>query len=167
MNKQLTLIQDQKPIRVTVPVAPDVLDAFKKLAASQGVSVGKAMGDWLADTVDGVGYMTDLLQKARKAPHLAVRELHAYASGLTETTTELLEGLRKTTGSKVLREAVAGARIGGAATVQAPASDRVKSMLADARKTTSADPYPPLSNTGGKVPPKPPKPSKTARGKKS
>lgn len=150
-TNQLPLIADQKPIRVTVPVAPDVLDAFKKLAAAQGVSVGKAMGEWLADTVDGVGYMTDLLDKARRAPHLAVRELHAYAAGLTETTTDLLEGLRKTTGRVVVEKAGAPPveTAGGGTAGGAPG--RIKTMLQDAKERGQQALTPPLSNTGGKV----------------
>jgi hypothetical protein len=167
MTKQLNLIEDQKPIRVTVPVAPDVLEAFKRLASSQGVSVGRAMGEWLADTVDGVGYMTDLLEKAKRAPHLAVRELHAYAAGLTESTTELLDGLRKTTGAKVLREAGAGSGAGAAGMALEPEPERIKDMLRETRKAGERALHPPLSNTGGKVPQKATKPSKPVRGKKS
>jgi hypothetical protein len=149
-TEQLPLIPAQKPIRVTVPVAPDVLEAFKRLAAASGVSVGKAMGDWLADTVDGVGYMTDLLEKARKAPQLAVRELHAYAIGLTDSTTELLEGIRRTTGKQVV-DGAAGAvgrqPIGG----DLPHQERVKDSLPYASKPFQGPLTPPVSNTGGKV----------------
>lgn len=148
---QIPLIQDVKPIRVTVPVAPDVLEAFRRLASAQGVSVGRAMGEWLADTVDGVGYMTDLLEKARKAPHLAVRELHAYAVGLTDTTTDLLEGIRKTTG-KTLQQKAEAAPVGTAGGGTAGgASVRIKTMLQGAKDRGQQALTPPLSNTGGKV----------------
>jgi len=148
---QIPLIQDVKPIRVTVPVAPDVLEAFKRLASAQGVSVGRAMGEWLADTVDGVGYMTDLLEKARKAPHLAVRELHAYAMGLTDTTTDLLEGIRKTTG-KTIQQKAGGAAGGYAAGTTPDASPpRMKDALRGTLERGQKVLTPPLSNTGGKV----------------
>lgn len=138
-------------MRVTVPVAPDVLEAFKRLSAAQGVSVGKAMGEWLADTVDGVGYMTDLLEKARKAPHLAVRELHAYAMGLTETTTDLLEGIRKTTGGKIVGEAGGPVAGDAAGTPDTGHPDRIKTMLKETRERGENRLTPPVSNTGGKV----------------
>lgn len=172
--QQLPLIADQKPVRVTVPVAPDVLEAFKRLAAAQGVSVGRAMGEWLADTVDGVGYMTDLLEKARKAPHLAVRELHAYAMGLTDTTTDLLEGIRKTTG-KTLQQKAGGAAGGyaGGTTPDAPPA-RVRDTLRDTLERGEKALTPPLSNTGGKVsgekgkkPIKPPLKSPSSKGRKA
>lgn len=149
-TKQIPLIEDRKPVRVTVPVDPDVLEAFKRLASAQGVSVGRAMGEWLADTVDGVDYMTDLLHKARKAPHLAVRELHAYATGLTETTTELLEGIRKTTGKHVIRSAAGVADRqppGGDPLPPARMKDEIKAAMEAGRKVL----HPPVSNTGGKV----------------
>ena len=34
-------------IRTTVPVRPEVHAAFKRLADVQGVSLGRAIGDWL------------------------------------------------------------------------------------------------------------------------
>lgn len=151
MTKQIPLIDHVKPVRVTVPVAPDVLEAFKRLSAAQGVSVGRAMGEWLADTVDGVGYMTDLLEKARKAPHLAVRELHSYAMGLTETTTDLIEGLRRTTGAKVGDAAASQASREGLPSRDAEQQPRIKDMLAEAKKAGQNRLTPPLSNTGGKV----------------
>ena len=94
-HPQTTLFEDQKPVRVTVPVRPDVLAAFQRLAAAQGVSTGKAMGEWLADTLDGVEAMAGLLEKARKAPKLAVQEMHAYALGLTDLTSELIDQVKR------------------------------------------------------------------------
>jgi hypothetical protein len=93
-HPQTTLFEDQKPVRVTVPVRPEVLAAFQRLAAAQGVSTGKAMGEWLADTLDGVEAMAGLLEKAREAPKVAVRELHSYALGLTDLTSELIEQVK-------------------------------------------------------------------------
>ena len=72
--------------RVTVPVDVEVLAAFERLAAASGTSVGKAMGTWLSDTVEGAEAMADLMEKARQAPKQAVLELHSYALGLTDIT---------------------------------------------------------------------------------
>lgn len=84
-----------KTIRVTVPVTPEVQEVFKRLSTVSGVSMGKAMGDWLADTSDAAVAMADLLDKARQQPKLVASQLHGYALGLTDMTSELLEALRK------------------------------------------------------------------------
>jgi len=83
-----------KPVRVTVPVDPEVLERFKRLAAVSGNSVGKSMGDWLSDTSDGVVAMAELMERAREQPKLVARELHGYALGLTDLTSDLLEQFR-------------------------------------------------------------------------
>jgi uncharacterized membrane-anchored protein len=85
----------QKTIRVTVPVTPLVQEVFKRLSVASGVSMGKAMGDWLADTSDAALAMADLMEKARQQPKLVASQLHGYALGLTDMTTELLDTLRK------------------------------------------------------------------------
>lgn len=93
--------QDSSPIsqkRVTVPVSSDVLDAFRSLASVSGVSVGKAMGDWLADTLDAVYFMTELLKKAKEAPKLAALEIQAYGRGITGIADDLMHDLRAKSG---------------------------------------------------------------------
>lgn len=132
-HPQTSLFEDQKPVRVTVPVRPEVLAAFQRLAAAQGVSTGKAMGEWLADTMDAASAMTSMLEKARAAPKLAAREIHSYALGLTDLTSELLEQVKRGRGAA-----------GGDMRTQA---------ATDARRPLT----PPVSNTGGKVLKKPKK----------
>lgn len=92
------LFPDQKAIRVTVPVTPEVQAAFQRLAAASGMSTGKAMGEWLADTMEGALTMAEMLEKARRAPKQAVSEMHAYALGLADMTSELMQTLRKGSG---------------------------------------------------------------------
>ncbi len=86
---------DDKPIRVTVPVSREVLEAFQELAAVTGTSTGKAMGEWLGDTIEGVHSMQKLLSKAREAPKQAAREMNAYALGLVDLSQELIESVMK------------------------------------------------------------------------
>ena len=59
------------------------------------MSTGRAMGDWLADTLDGVLAMADLLEQARRSPKRAVREMHALALGLSDMTMELMQTMRE------------------------------------------------------------------------
>lgn len=94
-HAQKPLFADQKPVRVTVPVTPEVQEAFQRLAAASGISTGKAMGDWLKDTLEGALAMAEMLEKARSAPKQAVRQMHSYVLGLTDVTSELLADLSK------------------------------------------------------------------------
>jgi hypothetical protein len=136
---QETLFPETKTIRVTVPVTPEVLEAFKALAAVSGVSVGKCMGEWLGDTVDGVEAMRDMMAKARSSPKLAAQQLTAYALGLSDLTTSLLEDVKRL--SKTPRKAVEGSS--GRSPAAGPST---------ALKRSHVPPSPPPGNTGGKVP---------------
>ena len=121
LPSQEKLFPEQKPIRVTVPVTPEVQAAFQRLAAASGMSTGKAMGEWLADTVEGAVTMAELLEKARRAPKQAVSELHAYALGLADMTTDLMASLRKGSGKGKTGAAVEPTVGGTAAAPVAPA----------------------------------------------
>lgn len=99
MNTPLSPQENQqKPVRVTVPVTPEVQAVFQRLAAASGMSTGRAMGEWLADTMEGALTMAELLEKARRAPKQAVSEMHAYALGLADMTTDLMKTLRSGSG---------------------------------------------------------------------
>lgn len=126
---------DVVKVRVTVPVTTDTLELFKRLAAVQGTSVGKAMGEWLADTGDAVESMTALLADARRSPINVARQLHAYAHGVTDLTSGLLDELR------------AKARKGGTSAAPGEAGARTSA----ARRAPKKPLTPPVSNTGGKV----------------
>jgi hypothetical protein len=86
---------NHETIRVTVPVRPEVLEAFKRLAAAGNTSTGKAMGEWLADTLEGVEFMAMKMEEARAAPAKVMREMHAYALGLADETGALIQRVRQ------------------------------------------------------------------------
>lgn len=115
-------------IRLTISVPPEVHETFTRMAAAGSMSVSRAMGDWLADTLDAAQQVTLMMEKARAAPRVVAREMHAYALGLADETASVLAKLREK-GAAEAPQARAGAR--GAA--QPP-------------------PSPPAGNTGGKVP---------------
>lgn len=117
LPSQDKLFPDQKAIRVTVPVTPEVQAAFQRLAAASGMSTGKAMGEWLADTMEGALTMADMLEKARRAPKQAVSEMHAYALGLADMTSDLMDNLRRRSGGGKTGAATGTA---GGGTVAAP-----------------------------------------------
>lgn len=128
-----------KSVRVTVPVSPEVLDTFQRLAKAGGMSTGKAMGEWLGDTIDAAEFMASKMEQARSTPKLVARELHSYALGLTDMTQGLMESMKKAP------KGASGERSGAAtAAPLAPFGMKAKPTLT-----------PPSSNTGGKVPKNP------------
>lgn len=129
-----------KSIRVTVPVTPEVLETFQRLAKAGQMSTGRAMGEWLGDTIDAAEFMASKMEQARATPKLVARELHSYALGLTDMTSELIDSMKKPKGSAS----------GGA---QSATRGETFGDFADSLKRPAKTPLtPPSSNTGGKVP---------------
>ena len=111
-------------IRLTISVAPDVHATFHRLSKAGSMSISKAMGDWLADTVEAAQFMAEKMEQARAAPKVVMAEMHAYALGLADETGELINRIR---------EKGRAGRSGSEAGAAGPALPR-----------------PPSSNTGGK-----------------
>ena len=82
-------------IRLTIPVSAEVHEAFTRIAQATKMPIGRAMGEWLADTLDAAQFMAQTLEKARQAPKLVAQELHAYALGIGDETGDLLRQLRE------------------------------------------------------------------------
>ena len=119
-------------IRLTISVTPEVHATFQRLANAGSMSISRAMGDWLGDTLEAADYVASTMERARQAPKLVTRELHAYALGLADETGAMLQavsGRRTPAGSAGRDERPAGAAGGRPAGV-----------------------HPPSSNTGGKGP---------------
>ena len=137
METTSDLFPSSKSVRMTVPVPPHVRDAFQRLAAAQGCSVGKAMGDWMTDTVEGVEAMADMLERARQQPRKAISSVHVYATSMQNVVDSVIVALR---GDVLPQGAPApgeGASLGGGA---APGAGAPRPLT------------PPVGNTGGKVP---------------
>lgn len=128
---------EPKTIRLTIPVTPEVHEAFTRIAKATGTPVGRAMGEWLGDTLDAAQHVAQLVENARAAPRIVAQELHAYAHGLADETGALLERVRKDPRT----------RLGRADTRSVPPG-------VGASKAS-----PPSCNTGGKVPPMKGKPA--------
>ena len=136
--------------RVMVPITPDVQAVFERLAAAQGCTTGRAISEWLTDTLEGAAAIADLVEKARREPIAAMRQMHSYALGLGDMTTEILDGLRKATSSK--------SEVGGQQQPEsgsAEADGRSLRDVLDQAQSRGDALYPPVGNTGGKVPKKP------------
>lgn len=110
-------------IRLTISVTPEVHQAFQRLATASGISLSRAMGEWLGDTLEAVEFTASKVEEARAAPKLVMRQMHAYALGLADETGTLLDRVRKGTASG-----------------------------AGKRSAAPEAPVPPSSNTGGKSP---------------
>lgn len=108
------------------------------------MSTGRAMADWLADTVDAAEFMAEKMEQARAAPKVVMAEMHAYALGLADETGDLLRRVREKGNADK-------ARTPG----QADAGTSVRAW--------AASKVPPSCNTGGKVP----KGGRSTRGGKS
>ena len=74
-------------------------EVFQRLASVTGMSQSKAIGEWLADTVDAAATMADLMEKARQQPKLVAMELRGYALGLSDLTADLLEQVKGKSGA--------------------------------------------------------------------
>lgn len=63
-------------VRTTISVDAEVLATFKKLADLGEVSVGRFIGDWLADTADGAEHVALELVKVKEASKGVFRNIH-------------------------------------------------------------------------------------------
>jgi hypothetical protein len=110
-------------IRLTITVSPEVHEVFSRMAEASGLSLGRTMGDWLADTVEGAQFVAQKMEEAKKQPRLVMRELQAMIHGTAQEVDTVMDDLRKGRAAGATRAAGVGGR-----------------------------PSPPSSNTGGKVP---------------
>ena len=118
-----------KPPRVSVPVSPEALDAFQRLGKASNMSTGRAIAEWLDDTIEAANFMALNMEKARLAPKQAMSQLHAYAFGMAEETGDLL------------------------AKIKAKAEGSADAPTVGKRSAAGGGlPIPPSCNTGGKVP---------------
>jgi hypothetical protein len=131
MNK--TLSPPTKPPRVSVPVSAEVLAIFERLAKAGNMSTGRAMAEWLADTVEAAELMASTMERARAAPKIVTAELHAMMLGMSEQTKELADKYSKM-----------GKRSGAAGTSRSEGRDELGRFAGVV--------IPPSCNTGGKVP---------------
>ena len=82
-------------VRLTITVTPEVHETFQRLAKAGSMSLSRAMGEWLGDTVDAAQFMAEKMEQARAAPKIVMREMHAYALGLADETGALMERMKK------------------------------------------------------------------------
>jgi len=115
-------------VRLTVSVPVSALAVYRRMADVSGVSVGRSIGDWLSDTVEGAEAMVELIEMAKAQPLKAAAQVHAAAVKANSMTFELMQKLSGDDTGPTTGQA-------GAARGCGPVS--------------SGD-TPPVSNTGGK-----------------
>jgi hypothetical protein len=82
-------------IRTTISLDPEVHEIFKRMAEASGMSVSRAMGEWLADTAEGAEFVVAKMVEARQAPMLVMREMHAMAKGLNDEVEKTMQQIRQ------------------------------------------------------------------------
>jgi hypothetical protein len=127
-----TKLSPPSSIRLTIPVDSDVHAIFQRLAKAGNMSTGRAMGEWLKDTVEAAELMASTMERARAAPKIVTAELHAMMLGMVDQTKELSDKYRKFKGP-----------LDGAESVSASGAKPPRHAAA---------PIPPSCNTGGKLP---------------
>lgn len=112
-------------VRVTVPVSPEVLGIFQRLAKAGSMSTGRAMGEWLADTVEAAELMASTMERARAAPKIVTAEIHAMLLGMTDQTKELMDKFAKMKGARLAESGKRSAPLPGGllATLKTPPSN--------------------------------------------
>lgn len=138
MTKTVSPPTSVKPPRVSVPVSAEVLEIFERLAKASNMSTGRAMTEWLADTVEAAELMASTMERARAAPKIVTAELHAMMLGMADQTKELADKYAKF-------------KQPGGSSVEGGGGGKRSAAAA-----TSAEdvPSPPSCNTGGKLPTK-------------
>lgn len=82
-------------VRLTITVPQETHAVFQQMADVSGQSLGRVMGDWLADTSEGAQIVVKKLIEARNAPKLVMREFRAMAVGLVDEIDATHEQLQK------------------------------------------------------------------------
>ena len=94
-----TISPPSRPPRVSVPIDNETLEVFERLARAGNMSTGRAMAEWLKDTVEAAELMAATMERARAAPKVVTAELHAMMLGMADQTKELQDKYSKFKGS--------------------------------------------------------------------
>lgn len=133
-NVRMSTKKSPPSIRLTIPVDCETHAVFQRLAQAGNMSTGRAMGEWLRDTVEAADIMASTMERARAAPKLVTSEIHAMILGLADQTKELQEKYSKFKGP-------------------VPGGDSGDGMTgSEAGQPGGAGTIPPPCNTGGKLP---------------
>lgn len=130
-----TLTPPTRPPRLSVPMDADTLAVFERLAKAGNLSTGKAVAEWLKDTVDAAEYMAATMEKARSAPQVVIRELQAYTLGLSDELSTVMDVVRKKGQEARAQRGDGGPAVRGGSAAGAPPSCNTGGKLPTGNKT--------------------------------
>lgn len=110
-------------IRLTISITPEVHLAFSQMAEAGGISLSRAIGGWLEDTLDGAQFVAAKMMEARRAPQRVMDELQGLAGQLAVGQADEVLGVIQ---EKARASARRGTRPRGGA-VQTPAPESAPS----------------------------------------
>ena len=87
-------------IRLTIAVTPEVHEVFGRMAEASGVSLGRTIGDWLADTMEGAQFVAQKMEEAKSQPRLVMREMQSYLEGTRQELESVVAGMRSPGGTR-------------------------------------------------------------------
>ena len=119
----MTTPSTSKAFRVSVPISSQALARFQRYSDVTGVSIGKAISEWLDDTSEGLEPMTQVIKDMKSIPGQTTRGLNALATSLQISSEAVIQA----------------AKAGPLHRVPSPGD------------VAAVRPSPPSSNTGGKV----------------
>ena len=73
-----------KNVRLTISVTPDVHLAFQRMAKASRISISRAMGDWLSDTVEAADFMSETMERAKAMPRSMTGEIIGASKALRD-----------------------------------------------------------------------------------
>jgi len=72
-----------------------VLDVYRHMAHSAGISLSRCLGEWLADTADAAQLVAAKMLEAKRAPVRVMQEMQAMLHGAHEEAGQVLGQLRR------------------------------------------------------------------------
>ena len=95
VNGATTVVVEAPGIRrISVPLDAETRRVFQSMADAGGMSLAKAIAEWLKDTLDAAQQVGTMMAEARARPKLVARQLGAMALGLQEEVRDVQSLIR-------------------------------------------------------------------------
>lgn len=111
-------------VRITIAVESETLEAFREHAAALGISLSKACGGWLDESVDAVRMVSNTVREARSGPARALRNLSELMASAEVQTGQMRREVVALLGPEDSAGTPTPAEAGRSAGAQLPAAGR-------------------------------------------